>query len=174
MSTALLRRPAALLALAALVAAAALLLAPALAPQPAPLGGEARAQASSIGTTEEYVEDVERLTDALFAFGTSFQSVRTASDLPPAIDDARERLDAFRDAAATLGAYRLERPRLERQRAALVRSATPFADAATDMLDALGERDLRAVREARARAKAALADITRASRGRPPAPRPAD
>ena len=154
---------------AAAAAVAALLLLPGVAPSPTTDAGIARAQTPSVGTTDTYVRDVRRLTDALFAFGTSFQSVRSAADLDPRIDEARTRLAAFREAADALDAYRLERPKLERQRSLLVGAAGPVADTSDDLLDALEARDLRAVRVAREATAAALVDMTRASRGRPPA-----
>lgn len=134
-------------------------------------GGQAAAQGSSVVETEVYARDARRFSDALFALGTSLQQVKSADDLAPRIAQARTRVQTLRARADAMRGYRLEHRVLERQRAALVRAATPVADAFDGVLDALESRDLVAVRRARAEARRALDDLSRAARGKGPAPR---
>ena len=157
------------LAVAAAIAAAALLAVgggPGLAP-----GGQAAAQGSSVVDTEVYARDAQRFADALFALGTSLQQVKSTDELAPKIAQARTQLEAFRERAEAMRKYRLEHRVLERQRAALTRAATPVADSFVGVLDALEARDLVAVRDARTEARRALEDLSRAARGKGPAPR---
>jgi len=97
--------------------------------------------------------------------------VKSTDELAPRIAQARTRVETFRARADAMRGYRLEHRVLERQRAALTKAATPVADTFDDVLDALEARDLVAVRDARADARRALDDLSRAARGKGPAPR---
>jgi hypothetical protein len=120
---------------------------------------------TATGTPSQYVNDVQAATDELKSFATLLQSSTGLADLKSKVPQAKEDLDKFDAAIATLATYTLADADLEQTRAGLVRTGPKVSDVLNRFLDAIQKEDIAAVQKLVPELTATVAEFQAAATG---------